>query len=281
MGWAQEWKISGWTSSQQSGSAACPHSAQGNSAEMCGRERENELPNLKVNKLEKCPCGTGETAQFDIWAQGTVQRDKEKEGNAAKTGERAPTGRRGLLATAFSLMTLVVLFISGPLNKTHPWFFFCVSRDVSRQKLWTNACATRWQIMWSQASVSTYRPGSSARGCSRIFTPGRGRSGLLRYISPHQIQSGMGGPTVPCSPTVHKHSAALLCLAQMTAKTSAKAATPACRDVGGPRSAGHQIPVKLPPLPEHRWKGRKLQMLDVIVWSKLIHLSLDLKKNPF
>ncbi|XP_029698259.1 coiled-coil domain-containing protein 113-like isoform X2 [Takifugu rubripes] len=54
-------------------------------------------------------------------------------------------------------------------------------------------------------------------------------------------------------------------IAQMTAKTSAKAATPACGDVGGPRTAGHQIPVKLPPLPEHRWKGRKLQMLDVIV----------------
>ncbi|TNN00498.1 hypothetical protein fugu_011744 [Takifugu bimaculatus] len=54
-------------------------------------------------------------------------------------------------------------------------------------------------------------------------------------------------------------------IAQMTTKTSAKAATPACGDVGGPRTAGHQIPVKLPPLPEHRWKGRKLQMLDVIV----------------
>lgn len=193
-------------------------------------------------------------------------------------------------------MTLVVLFISGPTlpccshSIKHILDFFCVSRDVSRQKIWTNACATRWQIMRSRASVSTCRPGSSARGCSRIFTPGRGRSGLLRYMSPHQIQSGMGGPTVPCSPpalagsVVLKHSAALLCLAQMTAKTGAKAAPAACRDAGGPRSAGHQMPVKLPPLPEHRWKGRKLQMLDVTVWRKRIqmfHLSLDLKRILF
>lgn len=67
-----------------------------------------------------------------------MQRDEEKEGNASKTGERAPTGRRGLLATAFGLMTSAVLFISAvlqPLNKTHPWFVLCLQGRFKAENL--------------------------------------------------------------------------------------------------------------------------------------------------
>lgn len=56
LGWAQGWKIPGWTSSKQSESAACPHSTQGNSAEMRGRETSTNLPTLKVTKDLKCTC---------------------------------------------------------------------------------------------------------------------------------------------------------------------------------------------------------------------------------
>lgn len=56
LGWAQGWKIPRWTSSKQSESAACPHSTQGNSAEMRGRETSTNLPTLKVTKDLKCTC---------------------------------------------------------------------------------------------------------------------------------------------------------------------------------------------------------------------------------
>lgn len=53
-----------------------------------------------------------------------------------------------------------------------------------------------------------------------------------------------------------KHSVALLCLVQMTSRTSAKAAeAAACSAEGGARPAGCQIPVKLPLLSENRKEG--------------------------
>lgn len=104
-----------------------------------------------------------------------------------------------------------------------------------------------------------------AAGHSHLGEEGQDRSGIF-----HQFQSGSRGPTFSFCPTsagsvVLKTSTALVCLAQMTGKESAKAATPAYSDEGGARSAGHRIPVKLPPLPEHGWKGRKLQLLDAVV----------------
>lgn len=78
------------------------------------------------------------------------------------------------------------------------------------------------------------------------------------------------GPAFSFCPTsagsvVLQPSTALVCLAQMTRQESAKAVSPAYSAEGGARSAGHRIPVKLPPLPDHGWKGRKLQLLDAVV----------------
>lgn len=96
---------------------------------MRGRETSNNLPKLKVTKDLKCTCVTGETAYFDIRAQRTVQRDEEKEGNAAKNWEVAPTDWRGLLSMAFGLKNLVVQFISG-------WTMLCCKHSLNQSLIY-------------------------------------------------------------------------------------------------------------------------------------------------
>lgn len=100
----------------------------------------------------------------------------------------------------------------------------------------------------------------AAAGHSHLGEEGQDCSGIFSLI-----RSNQGSNPTSAGSVVTKHSAALLCLVQMTSRTSAKAAEAAARSAErGARSAGCHVPIKLPLLPEHRQKGRKLQMLDVV-----------------
>lgn len=108
----------------------------------------------------------------------------------------------------------------------------------------------------------------AAEGHSHLGEEGQDRAGKAHLIRTNQ------GPVAPrfhflppllevLSPNTQKP----LCLAQMTSKSSATAAALVPSAEGGAGSVERQIPVKLPPLPEHRWKGRKREPLVVAVWK--------------
>lgn len=154
----------------------------------------------------------------------------------------------------------------GPLNKTHPCFFLCLQGRFKAEIL--NQRLRHQMANYVVPGVSEYL--QARVECKRLQQDIHTWERKVRIAQVYFTSSdpvGDGRPHCSMFPHFRRKCCAqtLLRLAQMTAKASAKAATPACRDVGGPRSAGHHIPVKLPPLPEHRWKGRKLQMLDVVV----------------
>lgn len=268
LGRREDWKIPGGTSSWQSERAACPRSTQGNSAQMRGGETSNHLPSTTTTTVTNNPNPQAAyRVNMHVW-QEKLQNSaselkelckeiKKRKEMLRKTEQELQQSEEVQLKHVRPFYRWLNAALLGPLVQPNldisvsPGAFEGRKSEAPLTPSDGKSWGSRYQgILRGQDQVQ-----EAAAGHSHLGEEGQDCSGIFSSL---QIRSGSLSPTFLFCPTssgsfVAKHSTALLCLVQMTSRTSANAAkAAACTTEGAARPAGCQNPVKLPLLSQHR-----------------------------